>query len=284
MPQFDDPRLMLPTGGAGLEMQVTAGVAALRKLAEPDAEMVSQALFGERVTLHREEGEFGLVQLETDRYVGWALMEALSAPVLAPTHRVSVQRLHVYAAPSIRAAPHYTIGTGAKLTATGRTDGQYSEFERAGWVRSDLVMPIDVLSIDPAEVAQRFLQTPYLWGGRDCLGIDCSGLMQVAFEACGAALPRDSDMQAAWCGKPIEDWQARGALQRNDLVFWKGHVGIMLDPETLLHANAHHMMTAAEPLSQAIERIGKIYGEPIGARRIDLEFEKSRLPDWLTRQ
>ncbi|MEM1036168.1 MAG: NlpC/P60 family protein [Pseudomonadota bacterium] len=276
-----DPRLNLPSGGDSLPMQVTAGVTALRKTPEPDGEMVSQALHGETVILHHEEGEFGLVQNQSDRYVGWALMEALSAPVLAPTHRIKVPRLHVYAGPSIRAAPHFVIGIGARLVSTGERDGRYLKCERAGWVREDLLCPIDHLESDPAGVAERYVTTPYLWGGRDCLGLDCSGLIQIAFDACGIAVPRDSDMQFEWVGAAVENWSERNALRRNDLIFWDGHVGIMLDSETLLHANANHMATASEPLSEAIERSAKLYGKPIGARRVNLSENVGVKPDWL---
>lgn len=284
MTDFSDSRLTLPAGGEHLPMQVTAGVTALRKTPEPDAEMVSQALHGEIVILHHEEGEFGLVQNQSDNYVGWALMAALSAPVLAPTHRIIVPRLHVYSEPSIRAAPHFVIGTGARLVSSGQRDGKYLKCERAGWVREDLLAPIDQVETDPASVAERFVTTPYLWGGRDCLGLDCSGLVQIAFDASGIACPRDSDMQFKWFGTPIENWRDTGALRRNDIVFWKGHVGIMLDSETLLHANANDMATAFEPLSGAIARIAKIYGEPTGARRINLARSVDVKPDWLTRQ
>ncbi|MEM1087221.1 MAG: NlpC/P60 family protein [Pseudomonadota bacterium] len=277
-----DPRLNLPPGGEALPMQVTAGVTALRKTPEADGEMVSQALHGETVILHHEEGEFGLVQNQSDHYVGWALMEALSAPVLDATHRVKVPRLHVYAEPSIRAAPHFVIGIGARLVSNGEREGRYLKCERAGWVREDLIKPINQLETDPATVAERYLTTPYLWGGRDCLGLDCSGLIQIAFEACGISAPRDSDMQFDWFGAPIENWSAPDALQRNDLIFWDGHVGIMLDSETLLHANANHMATAAEPLADAITRIAKLYGEPIGARRVNLSAMVKVQSDWVT--
>lgn len=276
-----DPRLNLPSGGDHLPMQVTAGVTALRKTPQPDGEMVSQALHGETIILHHEEGEFGLVQNQSDGYVGWALMEALSAPVLTPTHRVKVPRLHVYAEPSIRAAPHFVVGIGARLVSADQREGRYLRCERAGWVREDLVAPIEILEADPASIAERFVSTPYLWGGRDCLGLDCSGLIQVAFDACGIAVPRDSDMQFDWLGVAIPDWEIQGALRRNDLVFWDGHVGIMLDSETLLHANANHMATAVEPVSEAIQRIARLYGDPIGARRINLSEQVGTQPDWL---
>lgn len=281
MLNYDDPRLRLPEGGLDARMQVSAGVAALRAGPSPDGTQVSQVLHGETVRLHHEVGEYGLVQSETDGYVGWALMAALSAPVLALTHRVIAPRLHSYAEPRISAAPHFVLGTGARLIATGARDGRYLKFERAGWIVDHLVAPIETLDADPVNVAERLLGTPYLWGGRDCLGIDCSGLVQIAFAACGVACPRDSDMQAAWFGDPIEDWQAAGSLRRGDLLFWKGHVGLMTDSDTLLHANGTFMTTMTEPLQPAIARIENEYGAPVGARRIDVSALKGVTPDWL---
>lgn len=284
MLSFDDPRLVLPSGGARLAMQVSAGVAAMRKSPEPDATQVSQVLFGETVTLHHEKGEFGLVQSDADRYVGWVLMAALSAPVLDPSHRVIAQRLHTYAEPKITGAPNFVLGPGAQLTATGNQEGRYVEFERAGWVAEHLVAPIATLEDDPVTVAERSLGTPYLWGGRDCLGWDCSGLVQIALGACGVTAPRDSDMQQAWLGEPIENWQTSGTLQRGDLIFWKGHVGFVAGPDTLLHANGTFMTTMSEPLAPAIERIATEYGEPLEARRIDVPAMKGVEPAWLTAQ
>ncbi|MHA7898690.1 MAG: C40 family peptidase [Henriciella sp.] len=284
MLSYHDSRLTLPDGGQGERLQVSAGVAAMRKTPAPDGTQVSQVLHGETVILHHEEGEFGLVQSEIDRYTGWVLMEALSAPVLAPSHRVTVGRLHTYAEPGITAAPHFVLGVGAKLTATGERDGRYIKFERAGWVVEHLVAPIETNETDPVSVAERFLGTPYLWGGRDCLGLDCSGLIQIAFEACGIACPRDSDMQRDWFGDPIEDWPAPGALHRGDLLFWNGHVGLLADAETLLHANGTFMTTMKEPLGPAIERIANEYGEPLGARRVNVSELKGVTPAWLTPQ
>ncbi|MEO1659977.1 MAG: NlpC/P60 family protein [Pseudomonadota bacterium] len=283
MLSLNDPRLVLPDGGQSLPMQVSAGVAALRNTPDPDATQISQVLHGETVLLHHEEGEFGLVQSVQDGYVGWALMGALSAPVLPVTHRVIAARLHTYAEPGITAAPHFVLGPGARLSSTGKRDGRYLRFERAGWVVDHLVAPIEALEDDPVSVAERFLGTPYLWGGRDCLGLDCSGLVQIAFDACGVACPRDSDMQQAWFGTPISDWQSPGALQRGDLIFWQGHVGMMADSDTLLHANGTFMTTMKEPLAPAIKRIANEYGAPLQARRINISALRGVKPGWLTR-
>ena len=284
MLSFDDPRLVLPDGGERMAMQVSAGVAAMRKAPAADATQVNQVLFGESVILHHEEGEFGLVQSDVDRYVGWVLMEALSAPVLDATHRIIAPRVHTYAEPKITGAPHFVLGPGARLTATGRREGSYTELERAGWVVDHLVAALSVVEDDPVAVAERSLGTPYLWGGRDCLGWDCSGLVQITLGSCGVIAPRDSDMQQAWLGESVQDWQTPGALQRGDLIFWKGHVGVLAGPDTLLHANGTYMTTMSEPLAPAIERIATEYGEPLEARRIDVLAMRGVKPDWLIAQ
>lgn len=260
-------------------MQVTAGVAAL--LCEPahGARMTSQALHGEHVWLHREDGEFSFVQCKRDRYTGWVLMAALAAPALEVTHRVSALRTYALSEPDLKSPPHYLLSLGAGIVGTEQVD-HYIRDDRGGWVTVKHLVPAGSFEDDPAAVAERFVGAPYLWGGRESLGLDCSGLTGAAFGACGVLLPRDSDMQNAWCGEPVENWDQPGALKRSDLVFWKGHVGIMMDSETLVHSNAYHMATAREPLVGAIERIAKHYGEPLGARRIDLQKGRMR-PDWM---
>lgn len=282
MPDLSDKRLTLPPGGDRMMMQVTAGVAALRLAPEPDAEMATQALHGEHVQLHHEDGEFGLVQMQSDGYVGWALMAALSMPALPVTHRVSALRAYVYPQPTIKSSPRFLISLGAGVVSDDIRDGRFLKCARAGWVIEDQLVPETQFETDPAAVALRYLHAPYLWGGRESLGLDCSGLVQQAYGACGVHLPRDSDMLAAWAGQAITGWDQPGVLQRGDLVFWKGHVGIMLDADTLLHANANHMAVAAEPLQGAISRIAKQYGAPTGARRINISKSKGVRPDWLT--
>ena len=131
------------------------------------------------------------------------------------------------------------------------------------WVVREHLTSLGTWARDPAAVAERFLGVPYLWGGRDSLGLDCSGLVQQAFYAVGRACPRDTDQQLAAFAQPAE----RAALQRGDLVFWKGHVGMMLDAQRLIHANAHHMAVAIEPVETALERISRAGVEFRGFRR-----------------
>lgn len=281
MPDIHDPRLNLPDGGERSLWQVAAGLATLRKDPADEAETASQSLHGETVCLHHTEGAFGLVQNHGDGYVGWVDMATLAQPAMAPSHRLRALRAYVFPRPSIKAVPLFNISLGARVHATGETQGRFMKCAHGGWVVADQFVAFGQFEDDPADVAARYMHAPYLWGGRESVGIDCSGLVQQAFAACGMVLPRDSDMQFAWAGAEIDDWQAAGALQRNDLVFWKGHIGIMLDSQTLLHANGYHMAVAAEPLDLAISRIANQYGEPVGARRVDFTKARSVKPDWL---
>lgn len=279
MPDFNDKRMTAPAG-SGAPFQVSAGVAAIRAEPRDDAEMTTQALHGETLRVFEERGDYAHVQLDRDCYVGWALTDTLSAPVDTPTHRISALRTYAFSKPNLKSAPHFLISRNGLITAR-TTDNGFVQTSRGYWITEKHLEPVETAHDDPAAIAEAFRGSPYLWGGRESLGLDCTGLTIATFAACGVALPRDSDMQFAWAGDTVEDWRSAGALQRNDLVFWKGHVGIMLDGGTLLHANAHHMATASESLAGAIERIAVTYGEPIGAKRIDLTTARAAKPAWL---
>jgi len=281
MPDLDDPRLVRPPGKP-VAYQVTAGVAAVREAPLPDGQLGTQALHGEVVDVFREDGEFGLCQLRRDGYTGWVNMDALSAPILPVTHKVSALRTYCFAQPDLKSAPRYLLCLGAQVAATGRRVGDWAECARAGWVHLCHLSPIERFETDPAGIAARYIGTPYLWGARESLGVDCSGLIQQVFEACGVKLPRDADMQAAWAGETVTDWQAPGGLRRGDLVFWEGHVGILEAPGTLIHANGFHLSVAREPLRGAIERIRTVAGEVSVVRRVDLVAARLLVPGWLT--
>jgi cell wall-associated NlpC family hydrolase len=107
-----------------------------------------------------------------------------------------------------------------------------------------------------------------LWGGKSSLGIDCSGLVQVSMNAAGLPCPRDSDMQQAALGRLLDANEPRD-LRRGDLIFWKGHVAIVRDADTIVHANAFHMATAIENTHDAIARIEAAGSDVVAIRRCD---------------
>jgi len=246
-----------------MSMQVSAAVVPIRAAPVGDAEQWDQMIFGEGFDLLAEVDGFGWGQARRDGYVGYVALDALSAPVLAPTHRISALRTYGFSEPSIKSAPIGLYSLNALVTVEAR-EGRFVRAARAGWFVESQLSPVGQFETDPVAVAERFLGAPYQWGGRESLGLDCSGLVQQGFYACGLACPRDSDMQAAQIGNAIDDTH----LRRGDLVFWKGHVGLMQDGVTLLHANAHHMSVASEPLAEAILRIEAAgSGKPTAFRR-----------------
>lgn len=247
--------------------QVSAGVAAVRSSPADDAIMVSQALLGERVDLYEIREGWGWGQLVRDGYVGWLDMATLSAPAIEPTHRVSALRTYVFSEPDLKSPPRFLASLTSEIAATDR-DGNWVKADRGGWLFVDHLAPLSVFADDFVAVAEQFVGAPYLWGGKESLGLDCSGLVQTALAAAGVAAPRDSDMQEAAIGAPISHAADLSNLQRGDLVFWRGHVGVMIDEKHLLHANAHHMATAIEPLVQTVERLTPAVGPIRSVRRL----------------
>ena len=244
-------------------MQAALPVAALRCEPSHTAEQMDQLLFGERFDVLERQDGWGFGQALRDGYVGWASLEALAPGSEQPTHWVSTLRTYAFGEPSIKAAPVARLSMNALVRVEER-EGRFARIAGSGYVVEHHLGPLGAWADDAAGVALRFLGAPYLWGGRDSVGLDCSGLVQQALYACGIAAPRDTDQQAA-LGVAVDP---AAGLMRRDLVFWRGHVGMMLDAETLIHANAFHMAVTVEPLALAIERIRPEGGPPTAFRRL----------------
>jgi cell wall-associated NlpC family hydrolase len=243
----------------GEEREVVDAQAPLRRHPSPDAPLDTQALKGERVIVYETSPEgWCWGQLAADHYVGWLPAGALAAPGPAATHKVAVPHTLVFPGPSIKLAPIEALSLGCRL-AIARVAEPFAVTPSGGHVPARHLAPLDAYEPDPVAVAERFLHVPYLWGGKTSLGLDCSGLMQIALTACGIDCPRDSDMQEAALGAPLALTAALrrdyADLQRGDFLFWKGHVAIARDKHTLIHANAFHMAVAIEPIVQAAARI-----------------------------
>ncbi|HEX2553870.1 MAG TPA: NlpC/P60 family protein [Microvirga sp.] len=253
---------------AGTVMRVSAPSTGVRRHPSPDAPLDTEALMGELVTVYDEHEGWAWGQIHTDGYVGYLSAEALSPPHLEPTHRIGALRTFVYQGPNLKLPVMGFLTLNAAVAVTER-QGEYARLATGGWVHAAHLTDLDAHAPDFVAVAERFVGTPYLWGGRTSLGLDCSGLVQTALAAAGIAAPRDSDMQEAALGNPVALRPDLSGLARGDLVFWKGHVGIMLDAERLIHANGTSMDTWVEPLGVAEARIRvKSYGPITSVKRL----------------
>jgi cell wall-associated NlpC family hydrolase len=251
----------------GEAFEVVEGVAPVRRAPASDAEQMTQALRGERVTIYdRSDEGWAWGQLGSDGYVGWMPDSALARPAESPTHKVTALTTLAFPGPSIKLPPAASLPMGARVNVL-REDQTFAVIAGGLHLPRRHLGSLDAREPDFVAVAERFVGAPYLWGGKSAFGIDCSGLVQVSLTAAGTGCPRDSDMQCAGLGRELNASEAKH-LRRGDLIFWKGHVAIVRDAETIVHANAHHMATVIENTREATARIRAAGSEIVSVKRL----------------
>ncbi|MBB3946683.1 cell wall-associated NlpC family hydrolase [Rhizobium skierniewicense] len=251
---------------SGTPAQVTVPVIGLRPKPDLATGIDTELLMGETVRVFERADGWAWVQADADSYAGY-LPETAIGEIVTATHRIIVPRTFLYPQAELRKPPVAPLSMGSRVTFVGEAETRGTRYlvtdKGEAVIASHCVEVGTAVEDDYVSVALRFLETPYLWGGRSGFGIDCSGLVQLSMAMTGKSVLRDTDMQVHSLGHEI----TREALQRGDLVFWKGHVGLMEDADTLLHANGHTMTVSRENLTEAIERIGWLYERPTAFRR-----------------
>lgn len=251
----------------GRAMRVTAALAPMRGAPDEARAYVSEALYGERVEIYEQKDGWAWGQLAGDGYVGYLRLADLGGEGPVPAHRIAALRSYLYPAADIKTPPRALLSLNSPV-AVEAVEGDFAQvFGGGGFVVAADLMPLGEWERDFVAVAERFLGTPYLWGGRSSLGLDCSALVQMALAAAGVACPRDSDMQAAELGAPRDPARLED-VRRGDLLFWRGHVAIACSESELIHANAHHMRVEREPLHEAVARIAASGLKVTAIRRI----------------
>ena len=251
----------------GEMLEVIDAIAPVREAPTGDAWLLTQALMGERVMVYeRNEEGWAWGQLVRDGYVGWLPDVVLAKPSAAPTHKITAIRTFAFPTASIKLPPIETLVMGSLVTIA-REDGAFAVTLEGWHLPRRHIGRVDDHETDFVALAERFVGTPYLWGGKSSFGVDCSGLVQLALSAAGIGCPRDSDMQQDALGRTLEPEETKH-LQRGDLIFWNGHVAIARDATSIVHANAHHMATVIEKTGEAIARIKQAGSDVAAIKRI----------------
>jgi hypothetical protein len=240
----------------GVPCQLRTGFATVKAAPDFEARQTTQALFGETVTVYEEHDGWVWGQIETDGYVGYLRLDTLWGETPEPTHRVSAIRTFLFPEPDLKSPTLDVLSLTSRVAVAGEKNG-FAELEQGGWVFMKHLAGLGDVAPDYVATARKLTGVPYLWGGKTSMGLDCSGLVQVALDAAGLSVPRDSDQQAKSIGEAVAD---TSELRRGDIVFFPGHVGIMTGPDLLLHANAFHMMVTEEPLAEVAARGAQITG------------------------
>jgi Bacterial dipeptidyl-peptidase Sh3 domain/NlpC/P60 family len=238
---------------------IVRGVADLRRAPDAASGLDTQLLYGEPVLVFEEKDGWAWVQSSSDGYVGYVASAALGGPPPTPTHRLRALRSFLFPEPNLKAPPLDCLSIASPLRIVG-TQGDYSELAGGGWLYSKHLQPIGETSRDFVATALEFLGTPYYWGGRSSVGLDCSTLVQLSLACAGLPVLRDSYQQATTVGDALNGLPGEVVLQRGDLVYSRGHVAIMLDGEHVVHANGFTMSVAIERLEALEARVRRETG------------------------
>ena len=241
--------------------RIVVGNAALRPRPDLAVSIDTELLYGEIVDVFERSEGWAWVQARTDGYVGYLREESLSPKIGDATHMVASLRTFIYPEPDLKSPPLHLLSMNAALSLTETEEGGFGLLSEGGWIFRRHLAPLESHETDHCAVALRFVGTPYLWGGRTSLGLDCSALVQMSLMRCGINVPRDSDMQERSIGREAICEHDLSDLRRGDVVYWKGHCGIWIEPAVFIHANATDMAVAVQPLNRILKHVAEATGD-----------------------
>jgi hypothetical protein len=241
--------------------QIAVPSTALRPVPDIEAAIDTELLYGEPVTVYEEKDGWAWVRSGIDGYVGYLAADTFSYEVLQSNYQVNALRTFVYERPDLKSPTQHLLSMNSLVTTSREDEDGFTELDQGGWIYRAHLVPCGVYQVDHAEVALSFLGTPYLWGGRTSLGLDCSALVQLSLMRCGFDVPRDSDLQETALDRDVLNKWNLDDLRHGDLVYWRGHCGIWLDSENFVHANATDMAVTCQPLERLLDPIAAATGD-----------------------
>ncbi len=263
-----------PNEASGRLCRITTSHAPLSFQPNSGARRESELLFGEGFTVYDEKGGWAWGQAIRDHYVGWVPADALGDDVGTPSHEIVAPATFLYGEADLKSPAPLRLSLASLVATTGRREGDFLEVVGGGWIYVDHLAPREVVQSDYIATGLKLVGVPYLWGGRSTDGMDCSGFLQIVLQRSGLSPPRDSDQQEITVGQAFDEIEDLGRLRRGDLLFFEGHVGIVLDGWRFLHANAFDMAVSVQRLSSVVDRAKAAGTPPRAARRIWPEAER----------
>jgi len=231
----------------------------MRSKPKETSSLETECLFGETVNILDEYLNWYYCKLLTDNYCGWVQKKYLGETIKS-SHRVVSNRSYLFKDNDIKSGCINYLPLGSQIYVNDYDDfwakvylGNNTNQKFAYIPRKHLVKKEDKID-DWVITAEKLIGTPYVWGGRDSMGLDCSALLQLSYQTYGENIPRNSSDQSLLNKETIKKNEI---LKRGFTIFWKGHVGIMVDETYCIHANAFHMEVSKEPLVNILEREGK---------------------------
>ena len=214
------------------------------------SEIVTQLLYGDAFKKIKKTGTWIKIRNDSDNYKGY-IQNKLFSLKQKNTHKICVLCSNLYSEPNNKNKIKKKLSFGSKIKVLNNKKSFY-KFDNL-WIKKKDVKKINFKTKDNFRNIDKFINVKYKWGGKNFSGVDCSGLVQLFLNFNNKFCPRDAKDQIKYFKKKIKF----NNVKKNDLIFWKGHVAIILSKKKLVHAYGPLKKTTLMPLNKTVNRIYK---------------------------